>query len=419
MGRAGRRAGGANPLPMRSIRRALPALIASTLVASAFGVGSVEAGPLTQPSHSIAGAIEVSKAGGLGRVELHGDLAAVLQRDEGIVALVDVSNRSRPRVVGRYDDGATQSLDGDLAFSSDGRWLFYARQTVQFSRDGLHVINVSDPKQPTLGSYQPGGGALRVAHYDDGSAEWVVLMDAVAGMVVYRFEPISGALVPVHVSPLPALKVGGPASAGLVIQKDPITKTPLLFASTGETGVEIFDFSDPTSPVLLGSWSELGLAEIEVLVQGKKRLIYAATEYWFDKASKPYVYELDATDLGAIKERRIISVGCKTDDSQRVQGMALAGSDLYVANSTVGLPVFFGKNSFRFTPVETAKQNPEAGYPGDFYVFDVEVAGNHVFSTDAANGYLTIVEREPGPPWEYNSDESPWHGESHRRSVGC
>lgn len=399
---------------MTSIARALTAVVAVALVA-----GPVAAGTIDQPSHSIAAAIEVSKSGGLGRLELHGDLAAVLQRDEGVVALVDVSNKKRPRVIGRYDDGATQSLDGDLAFSSDGRWLFYARQTVQFSRDGLHVIDVSDPKQPTLGVYEPGGGALRVAHYDDGSTEWVVLMDAIAGMVVYRFEPLTGALVPVHVSPLPALKVGGPASAGIVIEKDPITKTTLLYASTGETGVEIFDFTDPTSPVLLGSWSDVGLAELEVVVKGKRRLVYAATEYWFDKASKPYVYELDATDLGDIKVRRIVSAGCKTDDSHRVQGMAVAGGDLYVANSTAGLPVFFGKNSLRFTPVQRAKHNAEAGYLGDFYVFDVEVAGDFVYATDASNGYLTIVERDRGAPWDYNEEELPWHGKEHAKSISC
>jgi len=399
---------------MRFITRALPALLALALVG-----GPVTAGNLTQPSHSISGAIEISKAGGLGRIELHGDVAAVLQRDEGIVALVDVSNSSKPRVLGRYDDGATQSLDGDLAFSTDGRWLFYARQTVQFSRDGLHVIDVSDPKQPALHLYEPAGGALRVEHYDDGADEWVVVMDAIAGMIVYRFEPLTGALVPVHVSPLPALKVGGPASAGIVIQKDPITKTPLLYASTGETGVEIFDFSDPTSPVLLGSWSEVGLAEIEVLVKGKRRFVYAATEYWFDKTNKPYVYELDATNLENITRRRILSAGCKTDDSHRIQGMAIAGNDLYVANSTAGLPVFFGKNLLTFAPVQRGKQNPEAGYPGDFYVFDVEVADGHVFATDAANGYLTILQRGTRAPWDYNSDESPWHGPAHSRSLDC
>ena len=352
-------------------------------------------------------------------MELHGEIAAVLQRDEGIVSLVDVSDPARPKVLGRYDDNATQSLDGDLAFSTDGRWLFYARQTVQFSRDGLHVIDVSDPKQPTLGLYQPAGGALRVAHFDDGTTEWVVVMDAIAGMVVYRFDPLTGVLAPVHVSPLPALKVGGPASAGLVIQRDPITKKPLLYASTGETGVEVFDFSDPTAPALLGAWSDVGLAEIEVLVKGKKRFIYAATEYWFDSASKPHVYELDATNLGKITRRRILSVGCKTDDSQRVQGMALAGADLYVANSTAGLPVFFGKNSLRFTPVQRANQNAEAGYLGDFYVFDVEVAGSYVYATDAANGYLTVVKRERGAPWDYNAQEVPWHGKGHWDSISC
>lgn len=399
---------------MASLTRVLISILALALVSA-----PVAAGSLTQPSHSTAAAIEISKIGGLGRLELHGDIAAVLQRDEGIVALVDVSNPSRPRVLGRYDDGASQSLDGDLAFSSDGQWLFYARQTVQFSRDGLHVINVSDPKEPSLGLYQPGGGTLRVAHYDDGTTEWVVVMDAIAGMVVYRFDPLSGALAPVHVSPLPALKVGGPASAGIVIQRDPLLKKPLLYASTGETGVEIFDFTDPTSPVLLGSWGDVGLAELEVDVKGKKRFIYAATEYWFEKANKPYVYELDATNLENITRGRILSAGCKTDDSHRVQGMALAGSDLYVANSTAGLPVFFGKNFLRFTPVKRAKQNAESGYLGDFYVFDVEVGGKYVYATDAANGYLTIIERDRGAPWDYNQEEVPWHDEAHTRSISC
>ncbi|HEX2195601.1 MAG TPA: hypothetical protein VHJ76_01640, partial [Actinomycetota bacterium] len=69
---------------------------------------------------SKVGAVEVSEAAGLGRVELHGKLAAVLQRDEGIVSLVDVSKPGRPKVLGRYDGGiegqrAGQSLDGDLA----------------------------------------------------------------------------------------------------------------------------------------------------------------------------------------------------------------------------------------------------------------------------------------------------------------
>jgi hypothetical protein len=399
---------------MRLTLRALILGLASVLLIAPWSAGAVK-----QPSGTIAGTLEISEAAGLGRIELNGDLAAVLQRDEGIVALVDISDRSRPKVVGRYDDGASQSLDGDLVFSSDGKWVIYARQTVQFSKDGIHVLNVSDPKNPTLGSYSPGGGTLRITHYDDGTAEWVVVMDATSGMVVYRFEPTTGVLVPVHVNALPALKVGGPASAGLVIQKDPILKKPLLYASTGQTGVEVFDFSDPTSPVLLGSWAELGLAEIEVLVKGKKRLIYGAAEYWFTKTNPPVVVELDASKLGKIDQKRTLSAGCKTDDSQRVQGMALAGDDLYVANSGVGLPVFFGKNSLRYTPVHVAKQNAEAGYLGDYYVFDVETDGRYVYATDAANGFLTIVKRGSVDAWDYNDDEYEWHTREHIEKIGC
>lgn len=394
--------------------RALCFALASVVLIAPWSTGAVK-----QPSGTIAGALEVSKSAGLGRIELNGDLAAVLQRDEGIVALVDVSDRSRPKVLGRYDDGASQSLDGDLVFSSDGNWIIYARQTVQFSKDGVHVLDVSDPKNPTLASYQPGGGSLRIEHYDDGTTEWVIVMDAITGMVVYRFEPATGVLVPVHVSPLPALKVGGPASAGLVVKNDPILKKPLLYASTGRTGVEVFDFSDPTSPVLLGSWSELGLAEIEVLVKGKKRLIYGAAEYWFTKTNAPVVVELDASKLGNIDLKRNLSMGCKTDDSQRVQGMALAGDNLYVANSGVGLPVYFSSDLVRYTPVHVGTQNAEAGYPGKYYVFDVEADAKYVYATDAANGFLTIVKRGWADPGDHNDDEYDWRTEEHRKEIGC
>lgn len=374
---------------------------------------------LEQPSHSIVSDIEVSKSAGLGRIELYGQVAAVLQRDEGIVALVDVSKPSSPKVLGRYDDDADQSLDGDLAFSTDGKWLFYARQTVQFSKDGIHVLNVSDPANPTLASYQPGGGTLRVAHYDDGNTEWVVVMDATSGMVVYRFEPVTGVLVPVHVNALPALKVGGPASAGLVIQNDPIIDKPLLYASTGQTGLEIFDFSDPTNPALLGSWPKMGLAEIEVSVSGPKRYVYGAAEYWFEKTNPPVVVELDATNLGAIKKMRLLSVGCKTDDSQRVQGMALSGDVLYVANSTVGLPAFFGDNLFRFTPVARRPQNADAGYQGSPYVFDVETKGEYVYASDAATGYLTVIRRRSVTGWDYSRDELWWHAQERWEGIAC
>ena len=198
--------------------------------ASVLAVGAL-ASTLLAPAEARSGRpqqVEVSTEAGLGRVEVAGDLAAVLQRDEGAVALLGLKG-GRPKVLGRYDDDIQDSFDGDLAFSEDRRWLFYARQTHRFSKDGIHVLNITDPSAPTLAFYQPQGGTLRLAYFNDGGAEWIFTLDAIHGLVTNRFEPTTGALVPVHASPLPALKVGGPASAGLVVDpEDRLTGAPLL-----------------------------------------------------------------------------------------------------------------------------------------------------------------------------------------------
>ena len=372
---------------MTRIRRALvAAAIASVLVVPS-SVSSA-----TPFSARRVGAVEISKDGGLGRVELHKDLAAVLQRDEGIVSLVDVSRPSRPKVVGRYDNDAQESFDGDLAFSSDGKWLFYARQTHEFSMDGVHVLDVSDPANPSLASYQPAGGTLRIGYFDDGDAEWVVIMDAIDGMVVYRFEPTTGSLVPVHVSPLPPLKVGGPASAGVVITRDPILDIPLLYAATGRTGVEVYDFSDPTDPQLLGEWPDLGLAEIEVRVEGKKRTIYGASEYWFAKQQEPVVVQLDASKLDRIRLVRTYALDLPPEDRFRVQGLALYGDVLYAAHSETGLVAFAPNGGVASRTTFRDPRNKNPGVIGEAnYTFDVEVRGAYAYVTDAATGVLSIL----------------------------
>lgn len=373
---------------MTRYRRAVASLAVMVVV-----VGSLSAHAKDRRAVDVVASVEVSKDAGLGRIEIKGGMAAILQRDEGIVSMVDISNPSRPKVVGRFDDDASQSLDGDLAFSSDGRWIFYARQTVQFSRDGIHVLDVSDPTAPQLASYQPGGGALRVDYFDDGTTEWVVSMDAIAGLVVYRFEPTAGVLIPVHVSPLPELKVGGPASAGIQIIQDPILEKPLMYAATGKTGVEVYDFSDPTNPQLLGAWPDLGLAEIEVEVSGKERTIYGASEYWFDPQQEPVVVELDASNLSKIKRVRVFTTGSEPDDRFRVQGMAVKGSTLFAAHSELGLVMFTRRLGHgRLLATFDDERNTAAGVLGqENYTFDVEFRKDLAFVTDAATGTLTII----------------------------
>ncbi|MFN2588397.1 MAG: LVIVD repeat-containing protein [Actinomycetota bacterium] len=344
------------------------------------------------------GSIEVSEAAGLGRVELHGKLAAVLQRDEGVVSLVDVSKPAAPHVLGRYDGGIEQqragkSLDGDLAFSSDGRWLLYARQSTQLSADGLHVIDVSDPAAPALRNFQQQCGSYRVALHETESATYAITLDAIEGLVVNRFDTATGALVPVFSDPLPALRrVGGPASAGLFVDpKDPRLGVPLLYATSGTTGLQVYDLSAPESPELLGSWGEEGLAEVEVVRTGKTRTVYVATEYWFDSNTKPEVIVLDARDLDAIEEKRRIGLGLPATDEFRIQGMSLAQGPLLVAHSQAGLIAYTldGHDAGYFT--DLGARNEAAGASGEPYAFDVEASKGLLYVTDGATGTLTIV----------------------------
>ncbi|MGH2753764.1 MAG: hypothetical protein ACRDLB_04965 [Actinomycetota bacterium] len=340
-------------------------------------------------------AIRVSDTAGLGRFEMHGKVGAVLQRDEGTVALLDLSDPARPKTLGAYEDGIEDSFDGDLAFSADGQWLFYARQTHQFSKDGIHVLNVSDPKAPTLAHYQPSGGAYRIAYHKDAGGEWVVLLDATHGLVVYRFEPTTGQLVPAFVDPLPALKVGGPASAGLYLdRKDPKTKTPLLYVTTGRTGLQVYDFSDPMSPEVVGSWSEVGLAEVEVKATRRARTVYAATEYWFDAAIEPEVVVLNASELEDISEVRRIDFTSgppAPDGSDRVQGMDLDGANLLIAHSGLGLIAATPEGVAEGVARLAGTRNEGAGVAGAPYAMDVEARRGYFYLTDAATGVLTVL----------------------------
>lgn len=364
-------------------RRALGAALALALLAlPQIAVSS----PIVRDPHRTV----VSEKAGLGRIELHGDLGAVLQRDEGTVALLDMKHPGRPKVLGRYDT-AKHSLDGDLAFSADGKWLFYARQTRNFDEEGVHVLDVSDPKQPSLAYYLPAGGSYRIEYIKQGDAQWLVLLDAIDGLVVSRFVPETGALIPVHFDALPALKVGGPASAGLFYDpKDAALGVPLLYVTTGRTGLQVFDYSDPAAPEELGSWNEAGLAEVEVHATKKRRTVYAATEYWFGKSTPPKIFVLDATKLDAIEQRRKIGLGLPAAEENFVQGMALRGGRVYAAHSSSGMVVFEGRSGRKLgSYIPTGSRNADAGVQGLPYAIDVELRGLWAYVTDASLGTVT------------------------------
>ena len=344
------------------------------------------------------GAVEVSKTGGLGSIDFRGKVAAVVERDEGTVALIDIGNPYAPKVIGRYEDEVDESLDGDVSFSNDGDWLFYARQTSNFDEDGIHVLDVSDRKQPTRTMYHPAGGAFRLEYYRDGAGEWLVVLDAIDGLVVYRFVRESGSIVKVFQDAAPALKVGGPASAGVFItKKDPASGTPLMYVTTGRTGLQVYDFSDPAAPEIVGSWSEIGLADVKVRSKNGKRLVFAATEYWFDKNIPPAVLVLDATKLDGIRKVGERKLKAPVDDNWRAQGLVVR-RHLYVAHSHAGLVEFSRKGRLAGVAAVAATVNEQAGYRATPYAMDVAVRRGYLLVTDAATGHLRIFFRHEHRP---------------------
>lgn len=354
------------------------------------------------------GAVEVSADKGIGEIAVHGNVAAVVQREDGLVAFLDVSDPAGPRVLSRFDTNTGNSslddpFDGDVVFSHDGRYVFYARQTHDWSYEGVHALDVSDPSNPRRVGYVPAGGTLRVGYYRADGVEYVVALDAIVGVMVLRFDRTTGALVPVHVDALPALKVGGPASAGVHIDpKDPRLGIPLLYVSTGRTGLDVFDFSTPAAPEKLGSWSAEGLADIEVRATPEGRRVYAATEYWFTKSRLPRIIELDATNLAAITEVARVSPSpgaYKAHDQYRVQGMSLVGDLLYVAHSHAGLGVLEGCCAAPFVRASTTDLG-EGNTAGEYrkiapHAMDVAVSGDVVFVTDASTGTLSTFRLDP------------------------
>jgi len=309
-----------------------------------------------------------------------------------MVAIVDFQEM---QVVGRYEDEVQDSLDGDVAFSNDGKWLFYARQTSNFDEDGLHVLNVEDKQAPTRTQYQPAGGAFRVAYYKDAAGEWVILLDAIEGLVVYRFVRETGTIAKVFQDAAPALKVGGPASAGLrVAKKDPITGSPLLYVTTGRTGLQIYDFSDPVAPEVVGEWSEVGLADIDIRTTSKRRLVFAATEYWFTKTLVPEVRVLDATKLDGIDQVGKRKLWVPADDFWRVQGIDVTRRSVSVAYSHAGMAEFKGARVVRAIATG-GTPNEQAGYRASAYAMDVIALGGSRLISDASTGYLVEVQDPP------------------------
>lgn len=353
---------------------------------------------------TLVGALDLAD-GGLGQVAVHGDLAALVLRDAGRVALVDLADPTAPTLLGTYDGGTGQPqldhpLDGDVAFSRDGTLLFHARQTSDWSNEGLHVLDVTDPTAPVRTDLAPQGGMLRVATAVVDGRELVATLDATHGLTIFEAvrTPLGARAVPVFVDALPALKVGGPASGGLeFLVDDPVTGGALLVAADGTTGLQLYDVTDPSDVAVVGAWSDAGLAAVAVELRAGRRLVHAATEYWFDASTPPELVTLDTTDPGAITVVARRSLGYDGALAWKLGGLHLDGDELLVAHGHAGLAALdpvTGTVVRSTTDLGTRDGlHPTYTFLG-WYAMDVASTGDHVLVTDAVTGELRVLQRD-------------------------
>lgn len=218
---------------------------------------------VAKPDHlAIVG--ELDPPGASYEVLCRGGLAYVAAATEG-VQIVSLADPAQPQVVGACPVGGTGvglQVRGDLAYVAE-------------YNGGLRVLDVSDPTAPTPLGY------LAI----DADARGIALSGDFACMASARGVRICDVADPAE--PRAVSFYGVKAGADDIAVRD-----HLVCYTTGGSGVEVLDVSDPAAPVPYG---RLDLPGGEGLAMGDRYAYYAVTDYEGDLGG---LYVLDHTVPG-------------------------------------------------------------------------------------------------------------------------
>jgi tetratricopeptide (TPR) repeat protein len=173
-------------------------------------------------------------------VYVSGTVAYVADGGDGL-EIIDVSDPANPTELGQFDDGGSAQgvyISGTIAYVADGE-------------DGLEIIDVSDPANPTeLGQFDDGGSAHGV--YVSGTVAYVA--DRGDGLEIIDVSD------PANPTELGQFDDGGSAYGVYV-------SGTVAYVADGGDGLEIIDVSDPANPTELGQFDYGGSAH-DVYVSG-------------------------------------------------------------------------------------------------------------------------------------------------------
>jgi parallel beta-helix repeat protein len=182
----------------------------------------------------------VSIPGFANNVDVSGNFAYVAAGSTGL-QVVDVSNRSAPRIVGTRDTPGNANdvkVVGNLAYVADGA-------------AGLQIIDITNPINPVIiGSVDTPGIAQDVV---------------VKGNLAFVADGITGLQIIDVGSPMSPTIIGAVDTPGLAKGVDADLDRKIAVVADGTTGIQVIDITNTAHPVIIGTRSTGGDARDVVL----------------------------------------------------------------------------------------------------------------------------------------------------------
>jgi hypothetical protein len=293
-------------------------------------------------------------------VALSGDHAFVAAGSAGL-QVIDISNPAAMIDGGYFDNGGDLNYLNAVAVSNPAVYLAE-------SGLGVAVFNITNPAQPVF-----------VRHVDTGTWARDVFVSGNQLLVVDEnlvIFDLSDPLDPVQVSQTPvigtALRVSVSGSRA--------------FVACGTSGLQIFDISDATEPVAIGS--------LDVWDSCQHAVATAGGDTVFVAASSQGLSLLDATDPAAM------SVLGSRDTITPALHVTYHDSLIHLANGSNGLKVF-EIDPFGLDPENNRAQSTnlnDSGDPVSRISLSASVSDS-VFFEVTANGGANWFALEPGSGW--------------------
>lgn len=263
---------------------------------------------------------------------------------DGGLWVFDITNPAQPRLTGQFRMAGNVGGDRSLEATEDANWVVLGTEAITCGNHlnpflpGLYLLDVRDKANPKLADYVPDTGVHSVMVHRVAGKDYVVTLGADAfGKNIREIDAGSGKFKEVGVVPI--------AHDG-TIADDPALGHPVLYVANVDN-LQMYDFSDPSKPVRLGSWSPPAGGDHYVhavavdWVEGR-RILAVESEDWTSAPSPLWI--LDATDFADLELLATWTnpAGAPANAKQSGSSLAFSTHNPRLENGTVYMAHYHG-----------------------------------------------------------------------------